>query len=203
MSGRLCALTIRQPWAEPILLGLKRLENRSWTWAEAIGRDVAIHAGAALPTWQDLLALREMLRDAGAGEVALPERQAFPRGCVVAVARFGTPLVASRSPWFVGPFAWPLAELRVLPEPVPCTGHLGFWELPPEVLVQVTDQVKVELWPARASAKADLHSLRGPRRRIVTDLSRPTEIRDERPGRCAWPRGQHPAVCPKYARGAA
>jgi hypothetical protein len=201
MSGRLLALTVTQPSAWAICAAGQNLENRTWTWAEAIGQDVAIHAGKALPSWEDLVALDADLRRLQPAGPRVPGRSALPRGCIVAVARFGTPLVASPSPWFVGPFAWPLTELRVLAEPVPCAGRLGFWALPPDVLDQVAHQVKVRLWPEQAAVEGDLHALRGRVRGSVTD-SRPG-IRDERPGRSAWPRGEHPAVCAKYARGAA
>ena len=45
------ALTIRQPWATLIALGVKTIETRSWrSPASLIGQRLAIHAGAALPS---------------------------------------------------------------------------------------------------------------------------------------------------------
>ena len=44
------ALTIRQPWAQLIALGVKTIETRSWRAPKAlIGQTIAIHAGLAKP----------------------------------------------------------------------------------------------------------------------------------------------------------
>jgi len=44
------ALTLRQPWASLVSLGVKTIETRSWEPpASAIGRPLAIHAGARKP----------------------------------------------------------------------------------------------------------------------------------------------------------
>ena len=43
------ALTIRQPWASLIALGVKHIETRSWRAPQSlIGQTIAIHAGKAL-----------------------------------------------------------------------------------------------------------------------------------------------------------
>jgi len=45
------ALTVRQPWASLIVLGIKTIETRSWKLPAAmVGQRIAIHAGAARPT---------------------------------------------------------------------------------------------------------------------------------------------------------
>lgn len=49
------ALTIRQPWASLIALGVKRIETRSWRAPHAlIGKTIAIHAGASPAAWNAL-----------------------------------------------------------------------------------------------------------------------------------------------------
>ncbi len=37
---------------------------------------------------------------------------------------------ASDSPWFCGPFGFLLSHVVALPEPIPCKGALGLWDVP-------------------------------------------------------------------------
>jgi hypothetical protein len=46
-----------------------------------------------------------------------------------------------RSMWAIGPICWSLTDVVALPHPVPCKGHQGLWELPPDVLEEVLAQV--------------------------------------------------------------
>lgn len=56
------------------------------------------------------------------------------------------------SPWVhLGvPWHWQLADVRPLPEPVPCKGMLGLWRLPEDVERAVTGQLDV-LMPIRSA----------------------------------------------------
>lgn len=82
------ALTIYQPWATLIAAGIKRYETRSWAPpAEAIGGELAIHAGQAEVPFDDLPAAlrRELDRLFGTN----PSRWfgTFPHGAVVCTCR--------------------------------------------------------------------------------------------------------------------
>lgn len=121
------ALTIKQPWAELIASGRKRVENRTWK-TNYRGR-LAIHAGAAkVPAHLRGYDLDEAKLDFGA---------------VIATAN----LIACVSlddtdPWnefswlrndvyAEGPWCWVLADVKRLRKPAPAKGKLGFWEWTP------------------------------------------------------------------------
>jgi ASCH domain len=126
------ALSVQHPWAAAIAYGTKRVENRSWTaprWA--IGQAIAIHASKK----PDISARPP------AGE-AWPEHR-MHLGAVIAVATVAGCHHSSAagecpgpkcSPWAaLGQYHWHLADIRPLPNPVPCKGMLGLWRLPEDV----------------------------------------------------------------------
>ena len=137
------ALTLWRPWAG--LMGappLKDLENRGWQPpASIVGQRLALHAGkrwdrdGAVWAW-------ELLERAGWSGHDLGELfEACKVEGVVALATVGQPVAASRSPWFVGRYGWPMLDVVRLPEPVACRGAQGLWTLPPEVEARVLGQV--------------------------------------------------------------
>jgi len=81
-------LTIRQPWASLISLGVKRIETRSWS--TSFRGPLAIHAGKAKPS-RDLVRMGQWLTrwDYGEGRYAMSDGLgkwvALPLGAVVAV----------------------------------------------------------------------------------------------------------------------
>lgn len=139
------AITLKQPWAYAICHLGKRIENRTRKPPMAlVGQRIAIHAGAAI--------------DRGAASRMHPHnvhmpisRELLPESCVVATARLDGwvrtdamgPLYMGIGPteaedalasrWFFGPIGHVLAAVRVLSEPVPCRGQLGYWRLPADV----------------------------------------------------------------------
>lgn len=140
------ALTIHQPWATLIARGEKWLEVRSW--ATDLRGMVAIHASSRRDRAAELLAEHReawpRLREHG-----LDDLDQLPFGAVVAVAVIaGVHRISARRPigvdetrpeylrqhlalhlWPEGHFAWELEQVVRLPEPVPCRGRQGLWEL--------------------------------------------------------------------------
>lgn len=150
------ALTIIQPWAHLIVLGRKRVENRSWEPTARglrVGDYLAIHAGMRfdLASWEgayetmpddEAPELRALVESAvfsvpqRAGRELVATRVTY--GAVVAVARLAA--VEDEAPedeaYWCGPWGWRLDEVVAI-EPVPCKGAQGLWTLPPEVLATV------------------------------------------------------------------
>lgn len=147
------ALTIHQPYAELILRGLKRVENR--TWATKLREPILIHAGQSR-SWLDLnekgtvdihgIAVAEMTFSAILGVATIVD--------CVKVDRYVSDRVGGKVPVFrkadlklypwlddhehaQGPYCFILADVVRFAEPIPCGGKQGFWtyrgELPPEV----------------------------------------------------------------------
>ncbi|MEK4188066.1 ASCH domain-containing protein [Paenibacillus sp. FSL L8-0494] len=134
-------ITIIQPWATLIALGEKQFETRSW--ATKHRGELAIHAGKKI----DKEACREPeIRKA-------LERHGYtednlPTGAVVAICKLseclksldtwtdgyeleGRKLIYSPEYEFgdftPGRFAWELADVNQLPEPIPAKGQQGLW----------------------------------------------------------------------------
>jgi len=156
------ALTVRQPFAWAIAIGQKTVENR--TRATKHRGLLAIHAGKTVyrADPDDRLILDAIAEN----EFAVGEAESS-LGAVVAVAELRgchhahdcmPPVgvvppsgLTGCSPWAMyGQYHWKLANVRSLPEPVPCKGSLGLWRLPEDVERAVTEQLDV-LMPIRSA----------------------------------------------------
>lgn len=120
------ALSIRQPWAWLIVQGIKPVENRDWP-TRFRGR-VLIHAGKAMPD-QDYRLAREFWRNCGGSTIEMPPPEQLERGGIVGVATVADCVEAHPSPYFVGPYAFVMADARPLPF-AGCRGMLGFFNVP-------------------------------------------------------------------------
>lgn len=155
-------LSIWQPWANAIALGLKRIETRSW--AHPYRGEIAIHAAKNTTAIRDgtLQELSENLKDMTDGENSVPSDGAtYPLGVVVAVAQLidcvPTSLARTDPRWRsmlsdieaifgdysdLSPrFGWLLKEIRILREPVPVRGMQGIFVLHQEDEAAVRTQL--------------------------------------------------------------
>ena len=119
------ALTIKQPWAELIMAGLKDVENRSRRTSFR-GR-FAVHAGLRRADFEDLdldvmpKKLRKPIEEAW-------ERHANP-GRVLGTVELIDCIQTSASPWAIDDYwHWILADPRPYVRPVAAKGQLGLWE---------------------------------------------------------------------------
>ena len=137
------ALTIWQPWAGMVAAGIKRNETRSW--GTNYRGQIAIHAAK-----QDIhIGWCRYLSDEAAEVICrrldLPEVfnavKAFPTGCVLATANLVecikiTPeFIATLSldelalgDYTHGRYAWKMADVKQLSDPIPARGRQGLWE---------------------------------------------------------------------------
>lgn len=149
-------LTLTQPWASLVALGAKKIETRSW--ATPYRGPLLIHAAKGLGPVGGMSGLIYQYACSPFWEVLLPNGHTpdkMPRGAIIAVCRLvGCPPTPTTHPtietgwtdedtaenWDLteqerafgdyspGRFAWLLADVRALPEPIPCKGALGLWE---------------------------------------------------------------------------
>ena len=147
------AITLHQPWATLIALGVKNAETRSWPAPERLlGQVIAIHAGKRMVR-RPGDCIERKLRD----RVGQDWIRTMPTGAVVATAtmagmarvdyvglasghavhdgqtevgcatgRGRTPI----DPWgdfSAGRWLWFLADVKALPKPIPAGGRQGFW----------------------------------------------------------------------------
>lgn len=155
------ALSLSQPYASAIAIGPKRIENRS----TPIARNVA-------PCWVGLHAAKSWypLDDADLLEL-WPERpwstvpgagmQHYPRGVMLGAMfidwveeyppdpydlllpdRRAAELLSDD--WAFGPWCLHVAEVRLLPEPMPCRGMLGLWPVTDQAISAALDEIVPE-----------------------------------------------------------
>ena len=142
-------LTLTQPWGSLVAHGLKNVETRSWR--TSYRGQLAIHAAKGFPAYaRDVLELDHFWRPlevaghtigrdpARRGSMAITHD--LPLGAVLATARLVrcvrtediAPHLSSRELVFgdyePGRWAWELADVVRLPEPIPARGMLGLWD---------------------------------------------------------------------------
>jgi len=149
------ALTIKAPWAQAIVHGTKRIENRTWKpHADVIGKRIAIHCGKSLARPRDY--------DDPRASVQLDEAHRWcvgtgrvEAGHIIGTARVSGYVGPSRAvgggglwsadqiiavrdhPWWIGPIGWLLEDVRAV-EPVAARGQVGMWTVPENInLVEV------------------------------------------------------------------
>ncbi|OZE90241.1 hypothetical protein CH302_27735 [Rhodococcus sp. 15-2388-1-1a] len=140
------ALTVQQPWAWAIMHGGKTIENRTQNWKYR--GPLAIHAGAR---WSDRGAVSEVVDDAwakhGGGRVRW-DRLGFPMGAIVGVVDLVDvhPESGCCTPWGESAYVehggrerrrivhLVLENPRPLPAPYPCSGALGLWTPPQDIV---------------------------------------------------------------------
>lgn len=130
------ALSIRQPYAWLIVNGIKDVENR--TWRTDYRGPVLIHAGKTYPKGEH------------ADDLECFHRQGFPEdresmlGGIVGMATITGCVTSSTSKWWIGPVGFTLADVRPC-HLVPCRGALGFFDVPPEVVLQLPQDIRHEM----------------------------------------------------------
>lgn len=130
------AISLWQPWATAIALGIKRVETRHWQTAYT--GPLAIHAAKRLTAGQREFASVEHTLG------RLPEH--IPLGAIVATATLmgcrRTEDVAHQLDYVErlygnyadGRFAWFLTDIVALPEPIPYKGAQRFFNVPDDLL---------------------------------------------------------------------
>lgn len=139
MDGRVCsgdgkgtivtrrclpAISLWQPWASFIAIGMKPYETRHWPApSRIIGQRIAIHAGKRRPDKDDM---RWWHETSGLS-------QPPPLGAFVCTAVLKAVLAAASVKWDEfgdygeGRFAWHLTDVEPIDPAIPAVGHQGFW----------------------------------------------------------------------------
>jgi len=144
------SLTLRHPWAFCICHWGKRVENRTWKPpASLIGQRIAIHGGKC-PTASGLEEVRwhfgKLVKKFGLPEYRvngdLTLKDVILEGIVATavidsvICKGSEPM--ADDPWFDGFYGsnigWVLRDVIVLPEPIPCKGAQGLWNVPDSVV---------------------------------------------------------------------
>lgn len=160
ISTQVRAITLWQPWASLIALGLKQYETRSWL--TSYRGKLLIHAAMRGSKYEEKQAIvdypllstkqrTEMVRLFGSTD--------FPLGGIVAIADLtqclqmvngwvetspepGQTVIQAKGDleravgdWLPGRYAWRLENVQALSKPIPCKGKQGLW-IPNSDLIQ-------------------------------------------------------------------
>lgn len=165
------AITIKQPWATLIALGLKQFETRSW--ATKHRGPLAIHAGKNL----DFLAYCEFSKVLELhGYKSMKD---LPTGAVIATANLiechkvikqdrceeaetDKGAIITGKEFLYGFYeegrcAWELTNVQVLPKPVPAKGQLSLWNWD-EKVTGVKFEVVYEVPPMRGLFRTEVNA---------------------------------------------
>jgi hypothetical protein len=121
------AISLWQPWASFIAIGVKPYETRSWRAPpHIVGQRIAIHAAKRPVSRDDLVWWREI-----AGS-----EQPLAFGAIVCTAILENVFRAQDVPeddygdYAVGRSAWKLSHVLPVDPPFPVKGQQGFWRVP-------------------------------------------------------------------------
>lgn len=147
------ALSLTQPWATLVAIGVKRLETRSWS--TSYRGWLAIHAAKTFSQWARDICLKEPYCSALAagGDNGLID---LPLGAIIAVGNLHRVGIIGRQAdgavrvqglelpvegielsfgdYTPGRYAWVFTNVRRLHQPVPFKGALGLWQVPDDLL---------------------------------------------------------------------
>lgn len=136
------ALSLWQPWATLVALGVKRIETRHWQpGPDVVGQRLAIHATlrredlalADVEPFRGALAGRELPLGALVGHV-LVDRVGAMTPELIEQLRRDDPRELAFGHYAVGRYAWHLSDARQLPRPVQWRGHQSLFSVPASVL---------------------------------------------------------------------
>jgi hypothetical protein len=153
------ALTLSEPWASFVALGLKRVETRNWK--NAYRGPMMIHAGRD-KSWTKPEYVHELCERAGLPPAQF-EGYEWPYGKVLATVDLldcrpteSFDVLAAQEhalgDYSPGRFGFVLGNLWKLPEPLAARGALGLWRPPAELVEDVAAQRELA---AAASAPAN------------------------------------------------
>jgi activating signal cointegrator 1 len=151
-GGSVKALSLTQPWATAIAVGIKQWETRSWP--TSVRGEIAIHAAKGFPGSAKEFAREEQTSG------RLPQGQ-LPLGSIVCLAELvdcrQTQAVAEEigeietmyGDYSEGRFAFKLINVRPLAEPVLWRGALGFWSVEWDLHRLISEQLRLTVKEAR------------------------------------------------------
>lgn len=123
------AITIKQPWASLIVVGLKDIENRSWK-TNFRGR-VLIHAAKSpVKGGWDALNETQLKKSFGYKDKLYGDKEELPFGAILGSVDIVDCVQNHTSPWAEkGDWNWVLANPVMFPEPITgVKGKLSFWD---------------------------------------------------------------------------
>ena len=124
-SERFPCLSVRQPWADLIVAGIKDVENRSWS--TNFRGFILIHASRTV----DHAALERVAHLLEIGS-ALEYRPVI--GAMIGYTEIVDCVMRHPSRFFEGTYGFVLANSQRFPSAIPARGQLGIFDVPAEII---------------------------------------------------------------------
>lgn len=125
------ALTIRQPWADLILSGVKDVENRHWS--TRFRGPLLIHSSKAV-AWEEVA---ELQRDR-----LLPRDYRPVIGAILGLVEVVGCVTDHPSQFFHGPYGFTMRNPCPFSRPIPFSGQPGIFNVPVLVLSAVASEIE-------------------------------------------------------------
>jgi hypothetical protein len=120
----MAAISLWQPWASFIAIGMKPYETRHWRAPDRlIGKRIAIHAAKHPVSKEE----RQWWRDLTGNDEPLPLGAFVCTAVLAAVLRAEDVVPDMFGDYESGRFCWQMDDPVQLEPPVPATGRQGFW----------------------------------------------------------------------------
>ena len=126
-------ITVKQPWAQLIVLGFKPVENRSRRTGHrgpllihaGVKPDIGDRANRALARWLPHVSI-----------------DALPFGQIIGSAELCDVIdtadaINGDAWWFTGPYGWLLRNARQFDRGFPTRGQLGLWRCPADIVAKI------------------------------------------------------------------
>ena len=131
-------LSIRQPWAQMIVLGIKPVENRSWK--TSFRGPLLIHASKKYDHDGENWIMNNFQHTQGMGD-AINEARVL-RGGVIGTVDMVDCVTEHQSPWFAGEYGFVFQDPKAV-DFHPCRGQLNFFDVawpPVRIFEQAYDE---------------------------------------------------------------
>lgn len=132
-------LSVRQPWATLIVLGIKDVENRARR--SHYRGPLLIHASGKADKWGMEVILNALREDGDEQGIAFLSQA--PTGVIVGRVEMVDCVSEHPSDWFDGPFGYVLTRPLYFADPVPLKGKLGIYDLPVELEAAVNEAIRM------------------------------------------------------------
>jgi ASCH domain len=135
------ALSIMQPWADAVLYGAKRVENR--TWRCGYRGELLVHAGKRFDDDEALAFVMNRYHESGialarAALSSAPARRGALLGVVTMVDCVrGDAVDVDQEAWAFGPWCFVLANPRGFLRPIPYRGERGLFDVPDAIVAEL------------------------------------------------------------------
>ncbi len=140
------AISLHQPWASLIAMGLKNFETRSWGTKY---RGLLVICAALKNTKQQQSNYEDLASSFGL-DLTVHPWSSFPLGMAIAVCdlvdciEMTEDFINEQSEterccghWEPGRYAWKLENVQPFPQPMPIKGKQGLWNIPPDEFEQL------------------------------------------------------------------